>query len=84
LKQLFGEARDNAVAPFAEIIHRGKKRGEIDNRLDSDALARLLVSMLLGLQVQKAIDPETSATECVQSIQALLEGNLTGANEVAP
>jgi AcrR family transcriptional regulator len=84
LQQLFREARDNAVAPFAEIVRRGQEIEEVTDRLDADATARSLVSLMIGLQVQKAIDPETSAASCAPSIKALLEGTFPDARKDAP
>lgn len=74
LQKLFCQARDATSAPFADIMRRGQQAGEIDPHIDPDAAARVVLSMLVGLQVQKAIDPDVNVAECTLVIKRLLEG----------
>jgi AcrR family transcriptional regulator len=73
LQKVFCESRDASSAPFAEIVRRGQAGGALDAQLDPEAIARVLLSTLIGLQVQKAIDPDTNVAECTLAIRDLLE-----------
>lgn len=77
LRALFLEAMPNACAPFADIVREGQARGEISAGLDVDGVARLLVALCLGLQVQKALDPDTSLAGTADVISSLMSGTFT-------
>jgi hypothetical protein len=74
LRALFLEALPNACAPFADIVREEQARGEISTELDADSVARLSVALCLGLQVQKALDPETSIAGTADVVASLLAG----------
>jgi hypothetical protein len=74
LGNLFRQARDSAGEPFVEIVRKGQQRGEIRKDLDAHAAGTVFLAVLLGLQLQKAIDPKMKVGECSEVIQALLTG----------
>lgn len=74
LRKLFRKARDSAGDPFVEIIRKGQDKGEIRKHLDARAVGTVLLAILLGLQVQKAIDPQMKAGECTEVVKSLLTG----------
>lgn len=71
------QALPNTCAPFAEIVREGQARGEIPARLDPDSVARVCVALCLGLEVQKALDPDGDLAGCGKVISALLAGTFT-------
>jgi AcrR family transcriptional regulator len=75
LRALFLQALPSACAPFADIVREGQARGEIAPHLDADSVARLSVALCLGLQVQKALDPDTSIAGTADAISSLLSGS---------
>lgn len=77
LRALFLEALPNTCAPFATIVREGQARGEIAPHLDADSVARLVVALCLGLQVQKALDPDTSLDGAADAIWSLFTGAFT-------
>lgn len=77
IRALFLQALPNACAPFAEIVREGQARGEIAPHLDADSVARLSVALCLGLQVQKALDPDTSIAGTADAVSSLLTGSFT-------
>ena len=77
LRALFLQALPNACAPFADIVREGQARGEIAGDLDADSVARLAVALCLGLQVQKALDPETSLASTADAVSSLVTGTFT-------
>ena len=70
-----------AGSDIREILERpveGVVSGEvhlqsIDPSLDAASLARVCVALFLGLQLQKAIDPEADLSGCSQVIASVLE-----------
>ena len=74
LRALFLEAMPSACAPFADIVREGQSRGEIAADIDADSVARLSVALCLGLQVQKALDPDTSITGTADVVSSLMGG----------
>jgi AcrR family transcriptional regulator len=64
----------DAGGPFAEIVRQGQARGEVDADLDPDAVGRVLVALLLGLQVQKAIDPGIAVSDYGEIVEGFLTG----------
>ncbi len=80
LGKLFRKARDSAGDPFVEIIRKGQDKGEIRKDLDARAAGTVLLAILLGLQVQKAIDPRMKAGECTEVVKSLLTGAFARSN----
>jgi|SRR2546422_5946251 len=59
---------------FAEIIRRAQKLGEINPRLDPEAVARTMIAFHAGLVVQKAMDPRTDVKAYVTAMKAMMIG----------
>ena len=59
---------------FAEIIRRAQALGEINSRLDAEAVARTMIAFHAGLVVQKAIDPRTDVKQYVKAMEAMMLG----------
>lgn len=77
IRELFLEALPNTCAPVVELVREGQERGEISTQLEPDSVARVCVALWLGLQVQKALDPDAELAGCAKVISALFGGTFT-------
>jgi AcrR family transcriptional regulator len=74
IQELFLEALPNTAAPFVDLVRQGQEAGELAAGLDPEKVARVFIALCLGIQVQKALDPETSLAGCSEVISALVTG----------
>jgi hypothetical protein len=61
--------------PFAGLVRRAQSRGEVNERLDPDAIAAMGMSFYYGLLIQKILDPAVDAGKYVDVMKALLGGS---------
>jgi AcrR family transcriptional regulator len=71
MNQLFDVYLDDA----AHIIGRAQERGEVDANLDSRAVARSILSLYFGLELQLALDPEVNVRNYMTVVKAILRGS---------
>ncbi len=72
-EMLLSELR-NVGAPLTEIIGSAQKAGEINQRLDAEAVAQVLISFFDGLILQKATDNSIDVWKYVTVMKAMLNG----------
>ena len=60
---------------LAQIVARAQEMGEIDQRLDPEAAGRVLLSMWLGLVLQKALDPAVQVQPYLEVVKAMYHGS---------
>lgn len=75
VRKLFLEGCDSVAKQLTEILQEGQRRGEISPQVSPDTAARVFVAIILGLQVQKAMNTEWDLTGCTKVITALLDGS---------
>jgi hypothetical protein len=57
---------------LAEIVREGQERGEVRATLDPKAVAQILISLLEGFVLQKALDPSVDSTNYLEALDAFL------------
>jgi AcrR family transcriptional regulator len=62
------------VADLTELVREGQQRGELQQALDAEAVAHVMISLLEGLTVQRAIDPDINTNKYLDSALQLLAG----------
>lgn len=68
----FHDAVRNAFV--TKIVQEAQERGEINARLDPDAVARVMVSFFDGLVLQKTLDPEVDVWKYVAVMKSMMNG----------
>jgi len=81
IHELMESALESVSEPFADVANRGQARGEIDRQLNPRAVARVLVALVLGLQVQAAVDPDMEFEDCAEVVEALVAGSFVRAGK---
>jgi len=71
------ECQENTVSQVAKLVEREQKHGVINKGLDSIAVARALLALLQGLQVQFVINPKLDVDAYINATDALLHGTFT-------
>ena len=56
------------------IVSEGQERGEINAKLDADAVARVMMAFWDGLVLQKTLDPEVDVWKYVAVMKAMMGG----------
>jgi len=57
---------------LSSIVRQGQESGQIDASLDPISIARVMLSLYYGLELQKALDPDVSVDNYARIVQALL------------
>jgi len=65
---------DGFRTSFAELVRRAQARGEINPRLEPEAVARIFCSLYLGCLVQRHLDPDFSVEDYVAAAMAMAGG----------
>jgi AcrR family transcriptional regulator len=84
IQELFLQAYANITEPIVEIVRDGQAKGEIETCLDPESVARVLAGVVLGLSVQRAMDPGTDLDGCVDILGALLRGGFVAEKKTEP
>lgn len=66
----------NVRQQFARIVQRAQERGEINRRLDPDAVARIMISLFEGLVLQQAAERRkpVDVRKYVAAMKAMMNG----------
>ena len=70
----------NITGPIAEIVEQAQERGEINEALDPQAVAQVMVSFFDGLVLQKATDSRIDVWKYVAVMKAMMGGDFWQAN----
>lgn len=60
--------------PLEKFIAHEIGQGRIREDVDADAVARIIVAMLMGMEVQRLYDPEMNIRGCSEAMAVLLQG----------
>jgi hypothetical protein len=63
---------DEPRAMLADMIRQARARGELPDRLNDDAMARLLIASFQGLVLQQAWDAGVDAAACADALAVLI------------
>lgn len=77
IRQAWLDGFANVREPLADILARGRERAELPEALDREGLARVLIALFLGLQLQKTLEPDVDLSPCIEVVTVLLEGGLS-------
>jgi AcrR family transcriptional regulator len=75
LHRLFLKAFDNLKEPFEESLRLAQQRGEVAATLDPEAVARVMIAICLGFEVQMAMAPDADYSGSAEVVSALLDGS---------
>ena len=70
----------NITGPIAEIVEQAQESGEINEALDPQAVAQVMVSFFDGLVLQKATDNRIDVWKYVAVMKAMMGGSFWQAN----
>jgi len=74
IRSLLRDELRHVTGPFVELIRRAQERGEINRRLDAEAVAQVMVSFFEGLVLQKTAEPEIDVWKYVSAMKAMMGG----------
>ena len=86
--QLYGEALRNPrikahlmkagfdgwIQSLSTIFRRAQERGEVDPKLDPEAIARVMVALWHGLLIQKGLEPKVDVDRYAKVVEAMYSG----------
>jgi AcrR family transcriptional regulator len=82
IRDLFIRGHRSVCETLAGIVRRGQENGEIDGQVDPARLSRILVAILMGLQVQRAVDEDARFGDIAGEVRLLLRGTVRGGRDV--
>ena len=75
IKQMMVRIDDSIRDAFVtRIVREGQERGEINAKLDADAVARVMMAFWDGLVLQKTLDPDVDVWKYVAVMKAMMGG----------
>ncbi len=74
MMQIFRRIVDSHRDSFAEIVRLAQERGDVNPRLDPEAVARVMMSFYEGLVLQRAVDPSVDVRRYVAVMKAMMSG----------
>lgn len=72
LRKVLTESLDGIRKPLASYLRTERREGRMWSELDPEATARLIVAVLLGLEFQKALEPDVEVAPCARALSGLL------------
>lgn len=73
LREVLTESLDGIREPLASYLHAERREGRIRADVDPEPTARLLVAVLLGLELQKALEPQVEVAPCARALVGFLQ-----------
>jgi len=61
---------------LSQVVRRGQELGQIDSSFEPLSVARVLLSLYYGLELQKALDPDVDVGEYATAVKGLLLSGL--------
>ena len=74
LRRLAKRELQDLIGPIAGYLRGEAAAGRLRSGVDPDALARAVVGVVMGLELQKAFDPRIDTTSISRTVVALLSG----------
>jgi AcrR family transcriptional regulator len=75
LRKLFQMGFDNGCGFFSELVRKGQKKGQIRKEIDAGRAAWVLMAMVAGMALMKAVLPRTDLKQVTDAIgDVLLRG----------
>lgn len=81
VKRQVVHAFQNVRAPFEDAVRREQRKGGRSGKDRAEAGARVLLAIVLGLAVQKAIEPKVDVEKCASFTRSLLAERPPGARK---
>ena len=75
VRQVMRESLATSQALVVELVRGTQARGDIDPSLDAPAVVQLLMSMFIGLQVQRVVAGEIDIQPYLEAVLAMVTGN---------
>ncbi|MGH9324900.1 MAG: TetR/AcrR family transcriptional regulator [Vicinamibacteria bacterium] len=72
IRRLFRQQMDALKDPIVTFVRSERKAGRIRREVDPEAVAETVVALLVGLELQKAFDPELDVARYARTIGSLL------------
>ncbi len=74
LRELFRSNLAARIGQVSTLIVAAQKEGSLPEKADPERLARIFMAILMGLELQKAMEPDYAMQSLVDSMRALLGG----------
>ncbi len=74
VRQVMHESMASVQAPLADLVRGAQAKSDIDPSLDASAVAQLLMSMFIGLEVQRVVAGETDIRPYLDAVLAMVTG----------
>ena len=78
LARIVAEELEALRGPIAAHVRRERRAGRIRKSADPDAIARVVVALIAGIELQKAFDPDLDVASSAAAARLLLETLVTG------
>lgn len=78
LARIVAEELEALRGPIAAHVRRERRAGRIRKAADPDAIARVVVALIAGIELQKAFDPDLDVASSAAAARLVLETLVTG------
>lgn len=72
LKDLIQEVFDDKIGQFAELVRAAQVDGNLAEEVDPEALARIFLALVAGLELQRALQPDYAYVALLGALKAML------------
>jgi AcrR family transcriptional regulator len=78
LARIVADGLEALHEPIATHVRRERRAGRIRRQADPDAIARVVVALIAGIELQRAFDPDLDVASCGAAARLFLETLTTG------
>jgi len=78
LARIVAEELEALRGPIAAHVRRERRAGRIRKAVDPDAIARVVVALIAGIELQKAFDPDLDVASSAAAARLVLETLVSG------
>ncbi len=77
IREALRSGQDTVVARIIELVKRNQDTGVFNDKLDAEAITRVLISIFLGIEIQMVLEPDFDLESYGAVFEAIVEGTFS-------
>ena len=77
IRKALQSGQDTVAARIIELVKRNQELGVFNDKLDADAITRVLINIFVGIEIQKVLEPNFDLESYGAVFEAIVEGTFS-------
>ena len=77
IREALRMGQDAVITKLVELVKHNQRLGVFNDRLDAEAITRVLISIFVGIEIHKTLDPDFDLDSYAAVFEAIVEGTFS-------